>query len=211
MAQERQQRLVSDMRGVRYGEVLGIFAENDELVGHVYGTQMINDCPQELWEKLDAGEIAKDLGALFVKLNGPRYWVLDGLGSKVATIEPVMREFGGIMMRRIATIPLGKQPGGVPYMIRNVNRGSVFFWDAGKTVHELVDPEGRAFVMQAYCVGVDALLTQENLAGLGSRLALPAGWSFRTRVLEEELVADTTDHLATVVQDELENTYTLPY
>ena len=211
MSNDRQQRLISDMRGVRYGEVLGIFARNDELEGEVYGTQMINDCPQELWDRLDAGEIAKDLGALFVKLNGPRYWVLDGLGSKVATIEPVMREFGGIMMRRIATIPLGKQPGGVPYMIRNVNRGSVFFWDAGKTVYELVDTEGRNFVMQAYCVGVDKTLTEENLASLGSRLALPEGWSFRTRVLEEELVVDTTDHLATVVQDELENTYTLPY
>ena len=199
------------MRGVRYGEVLGIFARNDELVGEVYGTQMINDCPQELWEKLDATEIAKDLGSLFVKLNGPRYWVLDGLGSKTVTVDPEMREFGGIMMRRIATIPLGKEPGGVPYMVRNVNRGSVFFWDAGKTVYELVDPQGRAFVMQAYCVGVDKTLTEESLGELGSRLALPAGWSFRTRVLEEELIADTSDHLATVVQDELENTYTLPY
>jgi hypothetical protein len=65
--------------------------------------------------------------------------------------------------------------------------------------------------MQAYCVGVDKTLTEENLASLGSRLSLPEGWSFRTRVLEEELVVDTTDHLATVVQDELENTYTLPY
>ena len=76
------------MRGVRYGEVLGIFARNDELVGEVYGTQMINDCPQELWEKLDAAEIAKDLGSLFVKLNGPRYWVLDGLGTKTVTVDP---------------------------------------------------------------------------------------------------------------------------
>ena len=211
MTTERQQRLISDMRGVRYGEVLGIFARNDELVGEVYGTQMINDCPQELWEKLDAAEIAKDLGSLFVKLNGPRYWVLDGLGTKTVTVDPVMREFGGIMMRRIATIPLGKEPGGVPYKIRNVNRGSVFFWDAGKTVYELVDPEGRNFVMQAYCVGVDPSLTEEALGSLGSRLALPEGWSFRTRVLDEELIADTSDHLATVVQDELENTYTLPY
>ena len=95
------------MRGVRYGEVLGIFARNDELVGEVYGTQMINDCPQDLWEKLDAAEIAKDLGSLFVKLNGPRHWMLDGLGTKVATIEPVMREFNGLLMRRIATIDLG--------------------------------------------------------------------------------------------------------
>ncbi|NBU38323.1 MAG: hypothetical protein EBS32_08870 [Actinobacteria bacterium] len=211
MAQERQQRLISDMRGVRYGEVLGIFARNDELEGEVYGTQMINDCPQELWDKLDATEIAKDLGALFVKLNGPRYWVLDGLGSKTVTIEPVMREFGGIMMRRIATIPLGKEPAGVPYMVRNVNRGAVFFWDAGKTVYELIDTEGRNFVMQAYCVGVDKTLTEATLSGLGSRLNLPEGWTFRTRVLDEELVIDTSDHLATVVQDELENTYTLPY
>jgi serine/threonine protein kinase len=29
--------------------------------------------------------------------------------------------------------------------------------------------------------------------------------------LDEELIVDTTDHDATVVQDELENTYTLPY
>ncbi len=199
------------MRGVRYGEVLGIFARNDELEGEVYGTQMINDCPQDLWDKLDATEIAKDLGALFVKLNGPRYWVLDGLGSKTVTIEPVMREFGGIMMRRIATIPLGKEPAGVPYMVRNVNRGAVFFWDAGKTVYELIDTEGRYFVMQAYCVGVDKTLTEATLSGLGSRLNLPEGWTFRTRVLDEELVIDTSDHLATVVQDELENTYTLPY
>ncbi len=209
MTKERQQRLTSDLRGVRYGEVLGVFARNDELEGEVYGTQMMNDCPQELWEKLDAGEIAKDLGALFVKLNGPRYWVIDGVGTKVVTVEPVTHDFGGIMMRRIATVPLGKQPGGVPYMIRNVNRGAVFFWDAGKTVYELVDTEGRNFVMQAYCVGVDASLTEESLSSLGSRLALPEGWTFRTRVLEEELVADTSDHLATVVQDELENTYTL--
>jgi hypothetical protein len=48
------------------------------------------------------------------------------------------------------------------------------------------------------------------LVGLGARLALPEGWSYRHRVLDEELVIDTTTDLATVLQDELENTYTLP-
>ena len=38
----------------------------------------------------------------------------------------------------------------------------------------------------------------------------PDGWKYRTRILDEELVIDTTDHLATALQDELENTYTLP-
>jgi hypothetical protein len=54
-------------------------------------------------------------------------------------------------------------------------------------------------------------MTEESLATLGERLALPDGWSYRSRVLDSELVIDTSATLATVVQDEFENTYTLPY
>jgi hypothetical protein len=205
------QRLIDRMRGVRYGEVLAVYLRDTGLEAEVYGTQMLNDCPQELWETLDADAIAKDMGAVFVKLNGPRYWVLDGLGSKVAVIEPVFKDFNGIQMRRIATIPIGADFAAGPYTIRNVNRGAVFFFDAGKTVYELVDPDGRALVMQARCIGIDPNMTEESLANLGERLALPEGWSYRTRVLDAELVVDTSATLATVVQDEFENTYTLPY
>ena len=211
MTDTAPQRLIDHMRGVRYGEVLAMFLRDTGLEAEVYGTQMLNDCPQELWETLNADEIAKDMNAVFVKLNGPRYWVLDGLGSKVAVIEPVFKDFNGIQMRRIATIPIGADFAAGPYTIRNVNRGAVFFFDAGKTVYELVDPDGRALVMQARCIGIDPNMTEESLATLGERLALPEGWSYRTRVLETELVVDTSATLATVVQDEFENTYTLPY
>ena len=211
MTDAAPQRLIDHMRGVRYGEVLAMFLRDTGLEAEVYGTQMLNDCPQELWETLNADEIAKDMNAVFVKLNGPRYWVLDGLGSKVAVIEPVFKDFNGIQMRRIATIPIGADFAAGPYTIRNVNRGAVFFFDAGKTVYELVDPDGRALVMQARCIGIDPNMTEESLANLGERLALPEGWSYRTRVLETELVVDTSATLATVVQDEFENTYTLPY
>jgi hypothetical protein len=186
-------------------------SRDEKLQADVYGTQMINDCPAELWDTLNADEIAKDMGALFVKLNGPRYWMLDGLGTKVAFVEPVMREFNGLMMRRIATVDLGDTPASVPYEERYVNRGAVFFFDAGSVVYELINAEGKAYVMQAYCVGVDPTLNQSNLGDLAGRLKFPAGWTFRSRILDEELVVDTTDHAATVVQDELENTYTLPY
>jgi len=190
---------------------LAAYVTPEGITAHVYGTQMINDCPQELWERLDAGAIREELGAFLVKLNGPRYWVLDGLGAKVQTTEPVMKEFGGIMMRRIAELDLGTNPQQVPYTERHVNRGAVFFFDAGKPVYEVVNADGAAFVMQAYCVGVDPTLTEESLIDLGGRLDLPPGWSYRTRILDEELVVDTSDHVATVLQDELENTYTLPY
>lgn len=205
------QRLIDGMRGVRYGEVLPIFLRDDGLHAEVYGTQMLNDCPQELWEKLDADVIAKQMGAVFVKLNGPRQWVLDGLGTKVAPVEPVLREFGGIMFRRIATLHLGDKPGAGAYTENKVNRGAVFYWDAGKPVFELVNPAGEAYVMQALCVGVDPTMSQESLPTLGVRLAVPAGWSYRMRVLTEELVVDTTSTIATVLQDEFENSYTLPY
>ena len=39
---------------------------------------------------------------------------------------------------------------------------------------------------------------------------LPVGWTFRSRILEDELIVDTSETVATVLQDELENTYTLP-
>lgn len=211
MADLTPQRLIDDMRGVRYGEVLAVYLRDTGLEAEVYGTQMLNDCPQELWQTLDAEAIAKDMGAVFAKLNGPRYWLLDGLGSKVAVVDPVFKDFNGIQMRRIATIPLGADFAAGSYVVRNVNRGAVFFWDAGKPVYELVDPDGRPFVMQARCIGINAGMNEESLATLGDRLALPAGWTYRSRVLDSELVIDTSATLATVVQDEFENTYTLPY
>ena len=210
MSDDRPQRLLSDMRGVRYGEVLAVHARGDPLVAEVWGTQLLHDCPSEWWNSLSAGELAKEMGALMVKLNGPRYWTLDGFGTKVAVVEPVIREVRGMPMRRIAEVELGDNPAAVPYTERHVNRGAVFFFDAGRTVHELIDPRGRAFVMQAYCVGVDDSLTAESLDSLGNRLTLPTGWSFRVRTLESDLIVDTTTHVATVTQDDLENTYTLP-
>jgi hypothetical protein len=198
------------MRGVRYGEVIAAFLRDSGFEAEVYGTQMLNDCPQELWDTLDADVIAGEMGALGVKLNGPRHWMIDGIGQKVAVVEPVMRDFNGLTMRRIAVIHLGDKPAVAPYTEAHVNRGAVFFFDAGSPVFELVNPTGLAYVMQAYCVGVDPTITQTSLETLGEKLTMPSGWSYRSRLLEEELVVDTTRTIATVLQDEFENSYTLP-
>ena len=210
MTNASPQRLIDNMRGVRYGEVLAMFLRETGLEAEVYGTQMLNDCPQEQWQTLDADVIAKEMGAVFAKLNGPRHWLLDGLGTKVAVVEPVFRDFNGITMRRIAVVNLGADYSPGSYVERKINRGAVFFWDAGKKVYELVNPDGLTYVMQARCIGVDPTLSEESLDTLGDKLSLPAGWSYRVRVLSEELVVDTTAHVATVLQDEFENTYTLP-
>ena len=74
----KPERVHSNMRGVRYGEVLAVFLREEGLVAEVFGTQLINDCPQDLWDTLNADDIAKEMGAVFVKLNG----------STTATFEP---------------------------------------------------------------------------------------------------------------------------
>lgn len=207
MSEAVSERVNVNQRGKRYGEVFAAYLTDDGVRAEVFGTQMLNDCPQELWEKLDVEAIRVEMDAVFVKLNGPRYWLIDAIGAKTAVVEPVIREFGGIEMRRLAEIDLGANPASTPYTLRQVHRGAIFFFDAGKPVYELLDPDGTPYVMQAYCVGVDPSLTEEDLAGLGERLQLPPGWTFRTRILTEELVIDTSDRPATVVQDEFENTY----
>jgi hypothetical protein len=206
-----QTRTVSNQRGTRYGEILAVFSDGEQFTAHVYGTQLLNDCPQNLWETLVPEVICEELGALIVKLNGPRYWVLDGLGSKGTPLEPVLREFNGLLMRRIAVLALGTNPAQVPYTVRKVDRRVTMFFDAGSPVYELIDPDGLRYVMQAYCTGVAPGLDETSLADLGDRLALPTGWAFRTRILENELIVDTSQSVATVLQDELENTYTLPF
>jgi len=211
MTTETPQKLVPDMRGVRYGEVLAVYLRENGLEAEVFGTQLINDCPQELWDTLDAETVAAEMGAIMAKLNGPRYWTLDGFGTKLQPVEPIMRDFNGIMMRRIAVVELGPEPKMGPYNEMKVNRQVIFFFDAGQTVHELVNPEGLAYVMQALCVGVDPTMSVESLDTLGERLSMPEGWSYRSRVLTEDLIIDTTGSPATVLQDEFENSYTLPY
>ena len=60
--------------------------------------------------------------------------------------------------------------------------------------------------MQSYARIVDPNLSEGDLPGLGARLALPTGWTYQARTLTASLVVSTPGE-ATVVQDELQNTY----
>jgi hypothetical protein len=64
-------------------------------------------------------------------------------------------------------------------------------------------------MMQAYSQIVNKQLQLEDLETLGTQLALPAGWSFETFVLESDFDLPSDNGIATVVQDELRNTYQL--
>lgn len=73
---------------------------------------------------------------------------------------------------------------------------------------ELVAPGGDTYVMQSYAQIKDPKLKIGKLGSLGRRLTLPPGWKYRTRKLRRPLVL-TAKGKATVLQDELQNTYQL--
>ena len=92
-----------------------------------------------------------------------------------------------------------------------MDRRTVFVFDAGRPVFELVDPDGRRWVMQTWSQIVDKDLGLDDLPGLAARLAPPPGWRYETRILTETLRVDTTTRDAQVTQDELTNTYSLEF
>lgn len=211
-ATQRDQRATRDMYNDRYCEYLVVKGKLPKLTATVWNTYGLNNCPPRLWKASDVAALKRRFGALAVVLNGPRHWLMDSasiaLDHSTREIGQV-RSFGGLRMRAIATIDVpitdGK-PGTPPYREVTVNRANTFVWSHRHPVHELVAPNGRVYVMQAYSQIVDAKLGLRDLRNLGPRLALPAGWRYRTRRLRRDLRL-TTSSRATVIQDRLQNTY----
>lgn len=199
----------SGLRGLRYGEVILVRAHGDRLLASVYNTFPLNDCPAELWDALDTAVIAGEHDSLVAILNGPRHWLMDFIGVDY-TDPGEIHVFGGLQMFQRATIDITERGlSGGPYSPVHVDRKALFGFDAGSTVYELIGPDGARYVMQAWSRQVDPTLDETGLVGLADRLALPEGWAYRSRVLETELLVDTRERLATVLQDELQNSYSL--
>jgi len=195
------------LRGLRYCEVLLLRKGDDGFRAEVWNTMGMSDCPADAWQALDADEIARDRGAVAAILNGPRYWTLDSIETDLRAGAPET-SFGEIGMFQAATVALGDDlPTQTPYTERPVARETVFGFDEGSEIYELVAPDGTTYVMQARSQIVDPDLEESDLVDLGDRLDLPAGWRYQVRTLDEPLDLRSADGVATVVQDDLQNTY----
>ena len=201
--------LREQLHGARYGEVLLVTGRLNRIEATVYNTLGLNECPDNVWRALDTEAIKKAYRARAVILNGPRYFLMD----KISIADPgeEIFDFGGLRMRRLATVPLPLRAllGGLrrhPYIEQPVRRTTVYVWDRGREAYELLAPDGTTYVMQSYCLAIDPTLTEADLPTLGARLQLPEGWRYRVRQLEEEWTL-AVDGEARVLQDELENSY----
>ncbi|CAM2914068.1 hypothetical protein MYIN104542_09815 [Mycobacterium intermedium] len=198
---------VADLAGQRYGEVLLVVPGEAGPQANVYNSYPLNDCPAELWSALDAQALATEHGAAAVLLNGPRYWLMNAI-EKNRQGPAIIKNFGGIDMQLQATVLLSSM-NPAPYVPNQVNRHTVFVYDAGEEVYELQDPKGQRWIMQTWSQVADPELSRADLRKLGDRLKLPTGWSYHVRVLPSELRVDTLSSPAHVVQDDLTNSYSL--
>jgi hypothetical protein len=199
-------RKLENLRGKRYGEVFLVKSGDNGLYAEVYNSFTLNECPQDLWDKLDFAAIALSEEALMAAANGPRYWLVDSI-EKVGPETPDVHDFGGILMARAAILELGDGFDPSPYTGRRVARTATFNFASGSTVYELTDPAGTAYVMQSWCISVDPGLTEADLANLGDRLEMPEGWTYGCRKLGKPLQVMTATEDAVVLQDDLKNSY----
>jgi len=207
MPAQLPRRQTTDVSGKRYGEVLLVEIGESGPQASVYNTFGLNDCPEQLWSALDAQAIAAENSAAAALLNGPRYWLMNTI-EKAPQGPRETQTFGGIEMIKQAQVALSSMNPG-PYTVNEVSRHAVFIFDAGEQVYELIDPDGRRWVMQTWSQVVDATLSRADLAGLADRLKLPPGWTYQARVLDTPLTVDTTAEVARVLQDDLTNSYSL--
>ncbi|MGQ9408130.1 hypothetical protein [Mycolicibacterium gilvum] len=198
---------MSSLFGRRYGEVLLVRMGDAGPEATVFNTYPLNDCPAELWNRLDAQAIAAEHHCAAALLNGPRYWLMSRI-EKVGGTETPRETFGGIEMLQQATVSLSSMNPS-PYSVNEVDRKAVFVYDPGTPVFELIDPEDRCWVMQTYSQTVDPELSVDGLPGLGDRLTLPNGWRYRARTLDRTVRVETATRKARVLQDDLANSYSL--
>lgn len=202
-AHERER---TGLHNERYCEILELRGAIPDARILVWNTVGLNTCPAAKWDAIDAGALAQERGDVFVIKNGPRHWLIDSASGEAGKVD----SFGGIRMRRVATLPITSLSdlSRTPYTERTINRNNTWHWNKGRRVFELLAPDGSNYVMQSYSQIVDPKLGLGQLAKLGSRLSLPTGWAYRVRRLKRPLDLRAKGS-ATILQDDLSNTYQL--
>lgn len=203
-ADKTQAVTITDTRDTRFGEILVIKETGVE----VYNTTGLNDCPAELWDKMDIEALKKQFGAKAVQKNGPHFWMTDSQTLSLGKTE----SFGGIEARLAAildpAIVAKSAKGSEPYKVFTPKKTQKQVFAKGKPVFELIDPDGHNYVLQAR----EEKFPMASLATLGAQMKqLPKGWKYQTRVLTEDLIIDCSPaETIYAVGDEFHQYYTRP-
>lgn len=168
-----------------------------------------NTAPQELVEGLDFEKMKKEYGLKGASLNGPKLWTPDYTDIEMG----VVRDFNGMKAAWVAQLNMGDNAGGVeqtvPYTNVTIARKSELGWRKGTTVVLLDDAEGNTYILKGFQLGLKPQFTYDQFvaAGQSNFKKLPAGWKFRVKKLDRDLIETPENGVATIMADEFFNVY----
>lgn len=210
---------VENMHKVRFAEIFlaARSAKTGALVAACYNTSLYpnavpasrDTAPQAWAEGLDFEKMKKEFGVLGASFNGPKLWMPDWIEIQ----NGVARTFNGVKIPWCAQLNMGNNAGGVsestPYKSITIARDSGIGWNKGTTALLLDDPEGTTWIMKGFQVGLKPKYTYDEFvaAGQSQFKKLPAGWKFRVKKLEKDLVERPQGGVATIMPDEFFNMY----
>jgi len=198
---------ISGVRNARYCEIIPIVRKGLHLEATVYNTLGLSDCPASAWNAITDAAMKQRFSAVTVLLNGPRYFLMDEITASGATKSGETIEVGGLRLTERATIDLGLLDLlHRPYREQTINRDTLYLFKAGQPVFMLKAPDGARYAMQAYAQIIDQTLVYDDLPNLAAKLKLPSGWTYSVTTPKKDLLLGASGK-ATVVQDDLDNTY----
>jgi hypothetical protein len=159
--------------------------------------------PQELVKGLDLEKIAKEYGVAKVMLNGPKIWMPGWVEAAVGK----ERDFNGMTAGWVAQLNLPESGNieGSPWKPMQIARTTKWGWTKGTKVALLDDSDGNTWILKGFQLGLNPQQTWEQYLakGAASYKQLPAGWKFRVKTLEQDVIEIPDNNLATIMTDEL--------
>jgi hypothetical protein len=202
-----------NVRGQRYTEIFLIGGHVFHVVGGIYNTIGLNatngagdTCPQPVLDRVNVDALQEQYHTMGAFKNGPRLWTLDWVEVMVAK----ERDFNGLKARWVMWLDVPKEMRkheSVAYKTIHGKRDTQLGINTGSPVFLLDDPDGNTWCMKSASLIVDPNQTYDSLKDLSGRLKPAAGWKFRTKVLEKDLVLTADNGAVNITQDELGNTY----
>ena len=205
-----------DWRHVEYCEILS--TRNRMGWSHLldftaYNTVTLG-CDREKWKDVTPALVRGVDGGIIVRLNGPRGWAFDDVSSNSALVDASITNINGIDMVVVGIVEATlseifmnlffKQT--TLYNERQVRRKTEYIFRAGKPLHYLQSPQNKTYAMQSYAKFIYPV-GEVNLPLIGEILKLPAGWTYNTVILAEDLHVVAENAIGVIVQDDFQNVY----
>lgn len=177
---------LAGLYNTRYCEIFVVTApEPPAFQVDIFNTVGLNNCPAALWDAVDFTAIKEERGALAAVPNGPRRWVIDSISG--ATAGPPT-ELSGLGVRFVAALETDSLTP-PPFTVLKIDRTTEWNYRKGRTIRQVIAPNGTRYAMQAYSLESSPRLTERQLNQIGRNpaVALPKGWKFKTRKLKRKL------------------------